>query len=106
MRLRATLPRPVHCQLALRAPRIELGKLQPGLPLGTDQCLELRRGQGGAKVKALILIAAERLQKLELLGRFDTFRHYFQSQAMSKRDNRANDGSIFGPRHDLTDEPS
>src|SRR5260221_4959473 len=98
------LPRPVHRQLAVRAPRIELGQFRLIIAPGADQRLEVRHGQGLAVVKALALIAPQRLQKLELLGRFDAFRHHFQFQAMSERDDRAHDGGILGSRHDLADE--
>src|SRR5450631_3954195 len=79
------LSRPVHRQLAMRAPRIELGKFGFDRSLRADQCFELRGGQGGAKMKSLILIATEQLQELELFARFHALRHDFQFQAMRKR---------------------
>src|SRR5208283_5457866 len=74
----SALPRPVHCQFAVSARCIKLGRFRLHPPLGTHQRLELWRRQRWTEVKALILIAAERLQELELLGRFDTFRHHLQ----------------------------
>jgi len=52
-----------------------LGEVGVGFARGTHQRLELRRGQRRAEVKALILIAAECFQELELLGGLDALRH-------------------------------
>src|SRR5215472_7734648 len=48
-----------------------------GLPHEVD---ELRREQGGAEVKALVLVAAELGEECELLGRLDPFRDHLQVQ--------------------------
>lgn len=98
--------RPIHRELALRAVRIGLGKLRRRVSLSADQRLELRGGQGGAEVKSLVLIAAEGLQEIELLGGFDAFRHHLQPQAMRQRNDGTHDGSVVGPGHDLADEAS
>src|SRR6202030_1480222 len=102
--LTRNLPRFIHGQLAVRARRLILGKLRLCAPLSENQRLELRGGQGGTEVITLILITAERPQERELFFRFHALRHYFQSQAMGKRDNGPHDGGIVGPRCDLTDE--
>ena len=62
------LPWPVCGELAVRALRIGFRKILRGITRGTRKFLELGRRQRRTEVKALILIAAERLQELELLG--------------------------------------
>ena len=54
------------------------------ITLPAQQLFEVS-GRDGAEVKALVLIAAQGLEEIQLVGGFDALCDYFQPQAMRKR---------------------
>src|ERR1700692_3219735 len=94
---------PVRREFTVSADRIVFGEDIVQVRLA-DETFEICRGQGAAKMITLILIAAGHFEKIELSGRLHPFGDDFEAQAVSERDDRADDRCILRTAHDLIDE--
>ena len=58
------------------------------------ECNKVLCGDGRAEVVALVLIAPQGLEELQLFGGFDTLGNDLQTQAVREGDDGSDDGSI------------
>jgi hypothetical protein len=72
----------IRGKLAVSAGGAFVGQAVLGLLLGADQLAERRGRQRLAEMIALVLIAAQGFEELELFGRFDAFGDYFELKSV------------------------
>src|SRR4051812_29969407 len=90
-------------ELAVRAGRFLGERVLVVLP-PAQQVAEVRGRQRRAEVEALVLIAAHRLERVELLERLDALGDHLEPQAVRERDDRLHDRRVVGARHQVLDE--